>query len=145
MGHARQVSYERLWERLMDFLNGWSTATEIEPGRLRVAVDNADGSTRVVEVLMTREQWDDMVATAWGDYPSAAQEVRKAVIGLPRHQRFLIYGDYELVPSATPNLPADPEGARLDERAREHPEGVGRWVVTDRDGHVRDEFSPPPD
>lgn len=34
----------------------------------------------------------------------------------------------------------DPEMARLAALARQHPEGIGRWVVFDRDGNVEDEF-----
>lgn len=139
------MSFERLWERLFDFLNGWSTAAEIEPGRIEVAVENPGGSTRMVEILMTRDEWDDMVSIPWGDFDLAAQEVRKAVLGLRDHERFLVYGQYELVPSATPRLPADPEATRLNELARQHPEGIGRWVVTDRQGNVLDEFGPSQD
>jgi len=34
------MSYERLWERLFEFLNGWSTAAEVEPGRIEVTPEN---------------------------------------------------------------------------------------------------------
>ena len=84
-----------------------------------------------------------MVTIPWGDFDSAAREVRKAVLGVRHHERFLVYAQYELVPSATADLPVDPELARLDELARQHPEGLGRWVVTDRAGNVQDEFRPP--
>jgi hypothetical protein len=33
------VAYEHLWERLLAFLDGWGTATEVEPGHLRLAVE----------------------------------------------------------------------------------------------------------
>ena len=144
VGHARQVSYDRLWERLLDYLDGWSTATEVEPGRVEVAMENSNAPYRVVEILMTPHEWDDMVTIPWGDFDSAAQEVQKAVLRLPSQERFLIYRDYELVPSATPSLPPAPEEARLDQLAGEHPETLGRWVVTDRDGNERDEPGPPP-
>lgn len=139
------MSYERLWERLFEFLNGWSTAVEVAPGRIEVRLESPDGSTRAVELVMTPDEWDEMVTIPWGDFDSAAQEVRKAVLDLRHHERYLVYGDYELVPSATADLPVDPEETRLDELARQHPEGFGRWVVMDRDGNVLDEFRPPPD
>jgi hypothetical protein len=145
MGHAWRMSYERLWERLFDFLNGWSTAAETEPGRIEVVVENSEGSSRVVEILMTRDEWDDMVAIPWGDFELATQEVRKAVFGLRYHERFLVYGQYELVPSATPSLPFDLKEARLNELARQHPEACGRRAVTNRDGNGLDQCSPPPD
>ena len=72
------MTYEHLWERLLAFLDGWGTATEVEPGHVRLAVENADGSTRVVEILMSREQWDAMVTIPWADFDLAAQESRQA-------------------------------------------------------------------
>lgn len=62
------------------------------------------------------------------------------MLGLRNHERFLVYRQYELVPSSTPHLPVDPEDIRLDELARQHPEGFGHWVVLDRDSNVLDEF-----
>lgn len=90
------MSSERLWERLFQFLDGWSTAAEVEPGRIEVTVEHPDGSTRVVEILMTPDEWDDMVTVPWGDFDSAAREVRKTVLGLRDHERFLVYAQYEL-------------------------------------------------
>lgn len=138
------MKYERLWERLLEFLNQWSAAVEITPGRLEVAVLSSDGSTTLVEILMTRDEWDDMVTTPWGNFDDAAREVREAVLGLRGNERFLIFGDYELVPSATRTLPIDPEEARLQELARQNPGGF-RWVAEDEDGNALDELRPPAD
>jgi hypothetical protein len=87
------MTSEQLWERLLEFLNGWSTTTEPAHGRI--------------------------------------------------HEAFLVYRDYELVPSATPALPVDQEDALLDELARERPEGFGRWIAADRDRSGRAELDPP--
>ena len=138
------MSYDRLWERLIEFLNGWSTATEAEPGRIEVTLEQPDASTTTVEILMTRREWDEMVTIPFGDFDAAAQEVRETVLRMAEHERFLVYHQYGLVPSAMPYLPVDPQTARLNERARQHPEGLGRWVVTDRDGNFVDELDPPP-
>jgi hypothetical protein len=67
---------------------------------------------------MTPDEWDYMVTIPWGDFDSAAQGVRKSVLGLRGQERFLVYGQYELVPSTTAELPVDPEEERLNERAR---------------------------
>jgi hypothetical protein len=139
------MSYERLWERLLEFLNGWTVAAEVGPGRIEVTLQNADGSAKVVEILMAPGQWDEMVTIPWGDFDAAAQEVRRSVLMVKHHERFLVYAQYELVPSATPDLPVDTDQARLLELARQRPEGLGRWVVTDRTGKVLDEFHPPSD
>jgi hypothetical protein len=45
------MKYARLWERLLEFLNEWSTAVEDGHGRIEVALQDKDGSTRAVEVL----------------------------------------------------------------------------------------------
>lgn len=132
--------YERLWERLLESLNTWATATEIGPSRIRVDFETPPGSTRVVDILMTDDEWDDTVSIRWGSFEDAAREVRERILGLQPDERFLLYGQYELVPSATEHLPVDPEPRRLQELARQHPEGFGTWVVLDKDGNVLDEF-----
>lgn len=106
---------------------------------------NPDGSSSVVEILMTRNEWDLMVTIPHGDFDLAAQAVRSTLLGLRDDERFLIFGDYELVPSTAPTLPIDPEDALMEELARQHPEGFGRWVVEDSEGNVVDEFRPPAD
>ena len=83
-----------------------------------------------------------MVTIPFGDFDAAAQEVRATVLRMEELERYLVYGQYELVPSATADLPVDPQEARLSELARQHPEGIGRWVVLDRDGNVIDELGP---
>ena len=71
--------------------------------------------------------------------------MRRSVLKLPADQQYLVYRSYQLVPSDSPVLPPDPEEIRLQELARRHPEGVGRWVVLDGDGNVVDELGPPSD
>ena len=139
------MGYERLWERLLEFLNGWSSAVETAPGRVEVTAVLPDGSRRRVEIRMTRHEWDDMVTIPWGDFDLAANEVRKSVLAMTNRERFLVYTDYELVASATPAPPADPDAIRLGELARQHPHGFGRWVVEGPDGKVQDEFGARPD
>jgi hypothetical protein len=138
------MKYDRLWERLIEFLNHWTTATEVEPGRIEVTLAPPDASTTTFEILMTHSQWDDMVTIPFGDFDAAAREVRATIMRMEEHERFLVYGQYELVPSTTPQLPVDPRTARLNELARQHPEGIGRWVVMDRDGNEVDELGLPP-
>jgi len=144
MGHACYVKYDRLWERLFEFLNRWSTALEVEPGRTEVIIHNPNGSSRVTEILMTSDEWDDMVSVLYADFDAAAEDVRKAVLEPTEPLRFLVYEDYQLWPSATPELPIDPEDARLNETARKNPEGIGHWFALDRQGNVH-WFQPPRD
>lgn len=137
------MRYERLWERLVESLSEVGAVSEPAPGRLVVAVDKADDDAGAIEVVMTRDQWDEMASVAFGEFDSAASYVRSRLLAQPRHERFLVYGSYDLVPSATPELPADPEEEHLTELARQHPEGIGHWVVLDSDGNEVDSFGPP--
>jgi hypothetical protein len=140
------VDYERLWPRLIEFLNGWCVATELTPDRIEVRLPSmGGGAARVVEIVMTREEWDEWVSVAWGAFKPAAQQVRDTLLRLGPGQEFLVYGQYELVASPTPELPEDKEMALMEELARKHPKGFGRWVQLDGENNVVDEFRPPPD
>ena len=118
-------------------MNDWSTAVETGPGRIQVTVAKPDGSSQVVEIVMTPDEWDSVVSVI-GDFESQTQRIRQTVLGLREHERFLVYRLYELVPSATAELPVDPVAARLDELARQRQGGIGRWVVTDQEKNVLD-------
>ncbi len=137
------MRYERLWERLLEFLDEWADAREVRPGRIEVTWPRSGEPVRTVELVITRSEWDDLVAIPYGDFDLAAAEVRRSVLALEADQPYLVYGTYELVPSQTPALPPDPEELRLEERLREHPEGFGRWVALDADGNAVDELGPP--
>ncbi|WP_185996081.1 hypothetical protein [Nocardioides campestrisoli] len=134
------MTYDRLWERLVEFLNDWGTATATEPGRITLTFAHPDDSTRTVEIVMTREEWDDMVSIPFGEFGAAVRAVREAALSMEEDEHFLVYEQYALVASSTPDLPVDPEEAHLAELTRQHPEGFGRWVVLDDEGNVIDEF-----
>lgn len=133
------MSFERrLWERLLQSLNGWCTATGAAPGLIVVTFKNPGHPARVAEIVMTRREWDQMASVAWGDPDRAAQYVKGMVLGLQPHERFLVYESYDLVPSATAELPVDPDEELLSKLAHQHPDGG--WHARDRDGNVVDEF-----
>ena len=137
------MSYERLWERLLDFLNSWATARETGPGRVEVTWVASTGRPRTVTLVMSRQEWDDLVTIPYGDFDLAADGLRRQLLGLDGNEPYLVYRTYELVPSATPVLREDPEELRLQELARRHPEGFGRWIALDENGDVVDELRPP--
>lgn len=66
--------------------------------------------------------------------------VRRMVTGAPQGMRYLVYRQYDLVPSPTADLLPSPDGILLEEHLRQHPQGAGRCVVEDDDGNVIDEF-----
>ncbi|MGH1564553.1 hypothetical protein [Mumia sp. DW29H23] len=138
------MNYDRLWERLLEYLNTWGTAVEATPGRIEMSYEDADGVARRVEIVMRPDEWEDYAGTMWGDFDDAANAVRRMIVEAPADMPFRVYGTYELVPSATAELPVDPEDLEMEELARQHPEGFGRWVVTDDAGNVVDEFGAGP-
>lgn len=139
------MSYERLWERLLAFLNGWATAREVRPGRIEITLPRSGETPRTIELVMSHDEWDDLVTIPYGDFDLAARGVKRSVLALGPDQRFLVYRTYELVPSFTPDLPEDPEDRQLQELAHQHPDGFGRWVALDEGGNVLDELRPPAD
>jgi len=106
------------WNALVSVLNSSAVVTERQPCGLVVSADRDDGPAMVVEVVMTEDEWDDLVSIHWAHVEPAAQHVRDLVIGQPRNQRYLVYSQYELVPSATPELPEDPAFLRMQELGR---------------------------
>ncbi len=137
------MNYDRLWERLLDALNEWTPAREVEPGRIEVLLRSAGAEERRVRVVMTPADWDDMASVAFGGFEYAFDHVKDRLMSMEATETFAVYSFYDLVPSPIPQLPIDPEELRLDELAREHPEGFGRWVALNDDGTIQDEFKPP--
>ncbi len=123
------MRYQRLWGRLIEELNRLGSAVEVDSARTRVTFPDSAGALRSVEIVMSHDEWVAMVSVVHADFAPAAERVRAAIRGLRDDERFLVYENYDLVPSATPDLlVADPEP------------GPGHWVTLDRDGNVVDEF-----
>ena len=139
----RYERYERLWERLLIALDDWTSAREVRPGRIEVTVPDASAGERQVQIVMTSDEWDDMASVAFGGFEYAFDHVKDRLVSMGASETFAVYSFYDLVPSTTPELPEDPEELRLDELAREHPEGFGRWVALDDASTIQSEFKPP--
>ncbi len=137
------MNYERLWERLLDALNEWTSAREVEAGRIEVLLRSAGAGERRVQIVMTPDDWDDMASVTFGGFEYAFDHVKDRLMSMEATETFAVYSFYDLVPSSTPQLPIGPDELRLDELARQHPEGFGRWVALNDDGTIQDEFKPP--
>ena len=59
----------------------------------------SDDTSMVVEIVMTQDEWDDLLSIRWGGVEPAAQHVRELVLGRPRGRRYLVYSQYNLMPS----------------------------------------------
>jgi hypothetical protein len=127
-------SAERRWERLVEHLDSGAPARALGHVRIEVTVDD-----RVVTIVMTPREWDDIASVAIGDSDAAAAQVTTWIRELPADQPFLVYTAYELEGSATAELPPDPDEpdlaviARLREQADRAAIKFG-WYAEPREG-----------
>lgn len=126
------------WALLVGVLESCGLVEQREPYGLTVSRQRPDGTPTVVEIVMTQEQWDDLVSISWGVVATAAQHVRGLVVDQSRGQRYLVYNEYTLVPCDTPELPVDPDFLRVQELAKQGPDGIirgGGWYAHKPDGN----------
>ena len=114
----------KYYKRLVRDLDGWSSAREMAPGRIRVSVPQPGGSRRTVVVVITPAQWEDMFTVAHGSFESALDRVKRTLLAMKPHEGFAVYADYGLEPSTTETLP---------EPALPEP-GTGSWTTDRRHG-----------
>ncbi len=101
-----------------------------EPYGLRIGVRRDDGSPLHIDVVMTPADWDDLVAVRHGSLGLALEYVRRVVAEQARDKTHLVFRSYELIPSAAPELPADPDLLEMQALAGE--DGIvpgGRWFA----------------
>jgi hypothetical protein len=80
-------------------------------------------------------------ASRSSDHRSPVHEaIRKSVLGLRGHERFLVYRQYELEPSETPTLPIEAEEPDV---LTQHPDGRFRWSAIDPRKPEGDREPPP--
>ena len=75
-------------------------------------------------IVMTPAEWENMFTVAHGSFDSALDRVKQTLLSLKPHERFAVYADYGLEPSAAETLPTPvlPEP------------GSGTWTADDRRG-----------
>jgi hypothetical protein len=123
------VKYDRLWERLIEYIDEWASAREV-PGGIEVTFEQSPGVPRTVEVVVTSADWDDYISTVYGTGDPCATTLKKKVVAMPDEASYLVYDTYDWEPSRTRELPED-----------DFNPGPGEWVVTDDDGTVIDRFA----
>jgi len=87
------------WVHLEGVLATIGDVTGRHPLGLTVILRGDDGSTQVVEIDMTPDEWDDMTGIGGWHLDAAAQHVRQLVLNQPRAFRYLSYGNYVLTPA----------------------------------------------
>lgn len=115
------------YERLVRDLDGWTSASQPAPGRIRVSIPHAGRGRRTVTIVMTPAEWEMMATVAHGSFESALDRVKQTLLALKPLERFAVYVDYALEGSTAETLP---------EPVLPEP-GSGRWVVHDRHGVER--------
>ena len=128
--HPCAVKYDRLWERLIEYINEWASAREV-PGGIEVTLEQPPGVPRTVEVVVTPADWDDYISIVYGTGDPRATTLQNEVLAMPAGVSYLVYDTYDWVPSGTRELP---------DEDHLNP-GPGEWVVTDDDGNVIDRFA----
>ena len=119
--------YERLWGRLLTLLGTLGEVDASTPGRLRLRIDR-----QRVELVMTEDEWEDLVCIPWGSFSGGAHHLLSALsaaeaAGAP----YLVYYQYELHPSQTEvspmQLEEEAEHRRVMEHLRANPGSRGEW------------------
>jgi hypothetical protein len=87
------------WDHLVDVLSTIGEVTARDPRGLTVLLSRDDGSTQVVDVDMTPDEWDDMCSVGGWHMALGAAHVRQLVLDQPRSCRSLTYADYMLSPA----------------------------------------------
>lgn len=93
------------YRRLIRDLDGWSSAVQVAPDRIRVTVPQPGRGSRRVTIVMTPEEWLDMWSVAHGRFESALDRVKEILLALRPDERFAVYSQYALEGSRTDTLP----------------------------------------
>lgn len=117
----------KCYDRLVRDLDGWTSASRTDPGRIRVSVPLAGRAHRMVVIVMTPAEWEDMFTVAHGSFDSALDRVKQTLLAMKPHERYAVYADYGLEPSTADTLP---------EPALPEP-GSGTWVARPRRGAAK--------
>lgn len=131
------------WDRLLHFLNRLGPTRQLAPGRISLTLRETG---RHVEIVMTPDEWDDMYGPMWGSFDDAAADVERSVLSASESEPYLVYCQYRLEPSPTPELPPDPDDERMQALLRANGgKSIGSWVALDNKGRVVGRFSDSPD
>ena len=99
------MTRESEWQRLVEALDAWTSASEIGAGRIQVTVPGRRGSRRAV-IVMRPDEWDDMTGPMFGSFEDALNDVKRSLRHLRPHERFAVYSQYRLEGSVSASLPA---------------------------------------
>jgi len=100
------MKYERLWERLTEYLEEWASTREV-PGGIEVTFEQTPGTWRVVELVISPVDWDDYITSIYGDGDPRATSLKDKIFAMPEATPYLVYDNYGWDASQTPHVPND--------------------------------------
>lgn len=119
------MNHVSAWDRLLTSLRSWADVREVSEG-LEVSFTNGVGARRIVEIVMTPSDWDELSEVVGRESPAS---VKSRLLTLEKDQPYLLCDSgVELIASSTRDLPPD-------EFADVLPEPGGYWFFTDRAGN----------
>ncbi|HEY1117718.1 MAG TPA: hypothetical protein VGE43_08435, partial [Acidimicrobiales bacterium] len=69
------------WRRLVAALDAWTSASSSEVGRIKVSLPAEVGGGQVT-IVMTPDEWDDVVGVRWGSFDDAVDDVLETLRSL---------------------------------------------------------------
>jgi hypothetical protein len=117
------------WGQLLQALRSRYAVSEPVEGRIAVTSRYRAHGPVEVELVMTPREWDDLVSIPYGQLEPAIAYVLAEVAATQPGMPYLVYHQYELVPSATAELPPDPEDERVRALVENAPPGSFAWVA----------------
>ena len=119
------MNYVPAWDRLLISLRSWADAREMTDG-IEVSFTNDVGARRIVEIVMTPSDWDELAEVIGRESPDS---VKRRLHSLEEDMPFLVCDSgVELIASATRSLPPN-------EFAEFVREPGGYWGFTDKAGN----------
>ena len=113
------------WDRLLTSLRSWADAREVAGG-IEVSFTNGVGVRRIVEIVMTPSDWDELAVAIGRESPDS---VKRRLLTLEEELPFLVCDSgVELIASSTRDLPPDDFADFVREPG-------GYWCFTDETGN----------
>lgn len=121
------------YQELVNALDEWTSAAEVAPGRIEVSIPDGTDS-RTVTIVMTEDEWDDVVGPMWASVTDAIADVIRILLTMTPDQDYALYEQYRLVPSTQAAWPEGPTSIP-------EPNPGGGWFAYNRDGSRGERFA----
>ena len=123
------------WETLLNHLRERSWLQDYHANRLLLELPNQPG--RTIEVLITPQEWAEMVGIAFGTVPLALTAFASAVEALPPQETRLYYESYHIVRE----VDLEPTSFNSPPTSAQKPKRAGAFSRTPESSQAEDETS----